>query len=65
MGLKSLNDGEIEFKSEWRKKLQRNLQLGIQQGLLFEKSKEKDKFKASKPHKSIMKASKSQSDNKF
>ena len=35
------------------------------QGLLFEKSKETDKFTASKIHESAIKASKTQSVNKF
>ena len=51
-------------------KKQRLLKKGIgnsvyKQGLLFEKSKEKDKFKACKTHISATKASESRSDNKF
>ena len=39
--------------------------LVYKQGLLFEKSKEKDKFKACRTGISTIKASKTRSDNKF
>ena len=49
---------------------QRSLKKGIlnlmyKQGLLFEKSKKPDKFRASKTHKGIKKVSKTQRGNKF
>ena len=69
MRLKSLIDGETQFKLRWRKK-QRLLKKGIlnltyKQGLLFEKYKQPDKFTENKTCKNIKKVFKARSGNEF
>ena len=74
---KSLIDNEIEFKFGWIVKTRlrylkkRVLDLTYKKGLLFEKSKDPDKFWEThingviKTHKSVGKVSKTRSGNKF
>ena len=71
--LKSLIDGEIEFKLDGVGNFEKTtafikkgvLNLAYISGLSFEKSKKRDKFKASKTRKSTRKTSKTRSGNKF